>query len=82
MKATTASSRPAVMTLHNRDLPAADRFDWFCDLVAQDLAPHTIASKHAHDFKATLLSANPGQIRVSAIDLPPGPCPSVTRPRT
>ncbi|CAK7282810.1 hypothetical protein [Streptomyces misionensis] len=38
--------------------------------MAQDLAPHAITSEHAHDFKATLLSANLGQGRVSAIDFP------------
>ncbi|MFI6494876.1 helix-turn-helix domain-containing protein [Streptomyces sp. NPDC050564] len=60
-----------VMTLCSRDLPAAERFSWFCDLVARDMAPHDIVTEHVSDFpaSATLLSLGDG-IGVSSVAFP------------
>jgi AraC-like DNA-binding protein len=59
-----------VTTLHNRDLPAPDRFGWFCEVVARDLAPHAITSDHIGDFRASMLSMSLDRIRVSAVFFP------------
>ncbi|BAC67776.1 putative regulatory protein [Streptomyces avermitilis MA-4680 = NBRC 14893] len=60
-----------VMTLCSRDVPAAERFSWFCELVARDMAPHDIVTEHVQDFSAsaTLLSLGEG-IGVSSVAFP------------
>lgn len=60
-----------MLTLRSRDLPAAERFSWFCELVARDMAPHDIVTEHVADFSAsaTLLSLGDG-IGVSSVAFP------------
>lgn len=61
---------PFLHAWDTRVVQPAHRFDWFCSLVANDLAPHLITSDHTHDFQATLLHMDMAQVRVSAIDFP------------
>ncbi|MFF4354820.1 helix-turn-helix domain-containing protein [Streptomyces sp. NPDC001530] len=58
-------------TLSSRDVPAAERFGWFRELVARDMAPHDIVTEHVADFSAsaTLLSLGEG-IGVSSVVFP------------
>ncbi|MFD1658775.1 helix-turn-helix domain-containing protein [Streptomyces caeni] len=57
--------------LNSRDLPAAERLDWFCELVARDMAPHDIVTEHVSDFdaSATLLPLG-DRIGVSSVAFP------------
>ncbi|MFF3513109.1 helix-turn-helix domain-containing protein [Streptomyces sp. NPDC002573] len=60
-----------VITLSSRDLPAADRFSWFCDLVARDMAPHNIVTEHASDFPASARLLSLGdRVGVSSVAFP------------
>ncbi|ANP51435.1 AraC-like DNA-binding protein [Streptomyces griseochromogenes] len=65
-----ATTPPFVHTWDTRVAPPAHRFDMFCELVADDLAPHLVTSDHAHDFQASLLHVDMDRVRVSAIDFP------------
>lgn len=46
-------------------VPAADRFEWFSDVVAQELVPTTIRSEHAGDFHAEAAVLDLGGVQVS-----------------
>lgn len=60
-----------MIELNSRDLPAAERLDWFRELVARDMAPHDIVTEHVPDFpaSATLLSLG-DRIGVSSVAFP------------
>ncbi|MEU6367044.1 helix-turn-helix domain-containing protein [Streptomyces sp. NPDC046931] len=60
-----------MITLSSRELPAAERFGWFCELVARDMAPHDLITEHVSDFpaSATLLSLG-DRIGVSSVEFP------------
>lgn len=60
-----------MLTLCSRELPAAERFSWFRELVARDMAPHDIVTEHVSDFpaSATLLPLD-GGIGVSSVTFP------------
>ncbi|MGV9563357.1 AraC-like ligand-binding domain-containing protein [Streptomyces sp. NPDC003480] len=60
-----------VVTLSSRDLPAPERFGWFCDLVARDMAPHDIVTEHVPDFRASARLLSLGdRIGVSSVTFP------------
>ncbi|MFJ8434970.1 helix-turn-helix domain-containing protein [Kitasatospora sp. NPDC094019] len=52
-------------TLSNAGVPAADRFEWFTDMVARDLVPVTVSSPQAADFRAEAAFLALGQVGVS-----------------
>ncbi|MFE9093395.1 helix-turn-helix domain-containing protein [Streptomyces sp. NPDC007264] len=60
-----------MIELNSRDLPPAERLDWFRELVARDMAPHDIVTEHLSDFaaSATLLSLG-DRIGVSGVAFP------------
>ncbi|MEU6236830.1 helix-turn-helix domain-containing protein [Kitasatospora sp. NPDC047058] len=53
-------------TLSNAGVPAADRFEWFTDMVARDLVPVSVTSPYADDFRAEAAVLDLGPLRVSA----------------
>ncbi|MFD0272299.1 helix-turn-helix domain-containing protein [Kitasatospora sp. NPDC127111] len=57
--------------MSNAGLPAADRFEWFTDMVARDLVPVTVTSPKAADFRADAGVLDLGPVRVSAHAHPP-----------
>ncbi|MEV6025947.1 helix-turn-helix domain-containing protein [Streptomyces sp. NPDC052036] len=60
-----------MITLSSRDLPAADRISWFCDLVARDMAPHDIVTQHDSDFPASARLLSLGdRVGVSSVAFP------------
>ncbi|MEV0410403.1 helix-turn-helix domain-containing protein [Streptomyces sp. NPDC050448] len=46
-------------------VPAAERFEWFSDMVAQELVPTSISSEHAADFQAEVSVLDLGPVQVS-----------------
>lgn len=52
-------------------VPAADRFDWFSDVVAQQLVSTSIRSEHAGDFQAEAAVLDLGCVQVSQFGYAP-----------
>ncbi|WP_329402926.1 helix-turn-helix domain-containing protein [Streptomyces melanogenes] len=52
-------------------IPAAERFDWWCDLVWQDVARTIITSDHAAEFQAGAETADLGLVKVTAMHFAP-----------
>ncbi|WP_433247013.1 helix-turn-helix domain-containing protein [Streptosporangium sp. CA-135522] len=65
------------VTLKSTDLPAEERFDWWCDLISRDVAPTRITSDHVADFRATA-----GAIDLSAVQLTTMSFPALKSVRT
>lgn len=59
------------MTVCSQDIPAGERFGWFRELVARDIAPYDIVTEHVSDFPAaaTLLPLG-DRIAVSSLTFP------------
>ncbi|MFJ3922290.1 helix-turn-helix domain-containing protein [Streptomyces sp. NPDC090022] len=47
------------------DVPAGDRFDWWCDVVDRTIAPFTLLTSHTHDYRARLRDVDLGTTRVT-----------------
>lgn len=56
--------------MRSTDVPRAERFDWWCDLVRQDLVPTHITSSHQADFQAWAMPMELGPVRVSVLSFP------------
>jgi AraC-like DNA-binding protein len=56
--------------MRSDDLPAADRFDWFCEQVAREIAPAVVSSPHAGNFPAVVTLADLGPVRLSVMIFP------------
>ncbi|MFE4632976.1 helix-turn-helix domain-containing protein [Streptomyces sp. NPDC056773] len=52
-------------------VPAADRFDWFADVVAQELVSTSIKSEHARDFRAEAAVLDLGCVQVKQLGYAP-----------
>ncbi|WP_233290011.1 helix-turn-helix domain-containing protein [Kitasatospora sp. MBT66] len=52
-------------TMSNAGVPAADRFEWFTDMVARDVVPVAVSSPQAADFKAEAAFLSLGPVEVS-----------------
>lgn len=61
-------------------VPAADRFDWFADVVAQELVSTSIKSEHAQDFRAEAAVLDLGSVQVKQLGY--APCTPGARRRT
>lgn len=59
-----------MIELHSRDVPPAERFEWYCELLSRDMAPHHIASDHAADFPASALQLPLHEVRLSGVEFP------------
>ncbi len=57
-----------MIVLNSRDVPAAERFDWWHDLTARELIPTRISSDHAADFRACAAALELGQVQVSMLE--------------
>ncbi|GAA2913275.1 helix-turn-helix domain-containing protein [Streptosporangium fragile] len=55
-----------VIELCSSEVPAADRFGWWCDLTARRMLPTVISSDRAADFRASVTMLQLGQIMVAA----------------
>ncbi|WP_427925117.1 helix-turn-helix domain-containing protein [Streptomyces sp. cg40] len=51
--------------MSSEDIPAPDRFQWWCELTGKDTAPSMISSPNAADFRATLTMAELGPVQLS-----------------
>ncbi|MDF3292701.1 helix-turn-helix domain-containing protein [Streptomyces silvisoli] len=56
--------------LQTTDVPKAERFGWWRDLLMQDLAPAHIASEHRDDFPASTAALELGPVNVSVLSFP------------
>lgn len=52
-------------------VPVADRFDWFADVVAQELVSTSITSEHARDFRAEAAVLDLGSVQVKQLGYAP-----------
>jgi AraC-like DNA-binding protein len=59
-----------IVTKRSDDLPAADRFAWWCEQVARDTAPTVVSSPHAADFLAVVTLAELGPVQLSILAFP------------
>jgi AraC-like DNA-binding protein len=53
--------------MHSEDLPTADRFEWWCEQVAKDVAPTVSTSPCADDFRAVVTYAELGPVCLSVL---------------
>ncbi|MEZ0027698.1 AraC-like DNA-binding protein [Kitasatospora sp. MAP12-15] len=56
--------------LRTADVPQGERFEWWCELVDQDLAPTHIVSEHRGDFQASAVGWELGPVSVSGFSCP------------
>jgi AraC-like DNA-binding protein len=58
-------------TVHsNEHLPAAERYEWFCDLLSRKFLPSAVSSSEAHDFRASAKHLDMGVARVGVLEYP------------
>ncbi|WP_331450279.1 helix-turn-helix domain-containing protein [Streptomyces prasinus] len=58
-------------TVYSNDhLPAAERYEWFCDLTRQTFLPTHVTSEDAHDFRVSLRHIDMGTAQVDVLDYP------------
>ncbi|GAA2296250.1 helix-turn-helix domain-containing protein [Streptomyces violaceusniger] len=57
--------------MHTANVPKAERFGWWLDLLMQDLAPTHIASEHRDDFQGSTAALELGPVKVSVLSFPP-----------
>ncbi|GHE58390.1 AraC family transcriptional regulator [Streptomyces longispororuber] len=57
--------------LHSSCVPPEQRFDWWCDLITQDVAPTRITSEDTDDFVATAGAIGLGRVQVTTLSFPP-----------
>jgi AraC-like DNA-binding protein len=56
--------------MHTTNVPKAERFGWWRDLLMQDLAPAHIASEHRDDFRASTAALEFGPVNLSVLSFP------------
>jgi AraC-like DNA-binding protein len=59
-----------IVTMRTEDLPAADRFAWWSEQVANDTVPTVVSSPYARDFRAVVTLADLGPARLSVLTFP------------
>ncbi|MFI6639222.1 helix-turn-helix domain-containing protein [Streptomyces sp. NPDC050504] len=57
-------------TLHSTCVPPEQRFDWWRDLISQDVAPTRITSAHVDDFPASAGSVQLGSLQLTSMSFP------------
>ncbi|AQZ70664.1 Transcriptional regulator, AraC family [[Actinomadura] parvosata subsp. kistnae] len=55
-----------MIELRSTDVPAAERFQWWCDLTARQLVPTELSSEQAADFRAAITIAPLGEVTLAA----------------
>ena len=59
-----------IVTMGSEDLPTADRFEWWCELMARNSAPSVFSSPHTADFRAVVTLAELGPVQLSILTFP------------
>ncbi|MFF3719096.1 helix-turn-helix domain-containing protein [Streptomyces prasinus] len=58
-------------TVYSNDhLPAAERYEWFCDLLQREFLPNAITSEDAHDFRASARHLDMGSTQICVLEYP------------
>jgi len=60
-----------MITFRTSDLPVADRFTAWCDMMNDALVPSAMRSDHEADFQAELRLQDLGMVRLNALSYPP-----------
>ncbi|MGI5183655.1 helix-turn-helix domain-containing protein [Dactylosporangium sp. CA-152071] len=60
----------ATRTVDLSSLPPAERFDYWADLVAKEVAPNQISSTRAHDFDARMRMSSLGALTLTTLRFP------------
>ncbi|MER5840620.1 helix-turn-helix domain-containing protein [Streptomyces prasinus] len=59
-------------TVYSNDhLPAAERYEWYCDLLRRKFLPSTVTSEEIHDFRAFVRHLDMGVAQVGVLEYPP-----------
>jgi AraC-like DNA-binding protein len=58
------------MELDSRDVPAAERFGWWCEVTSRDLMPTWIDTHHVGDFRARATQLTLGEVELSTLEFP------------
>ncbi|GHC54026.1 helix-turn-helix domain-containing protein [Streptomyces flavofungini] len=56
--------------LHSSCVPPGQRFDWWCELISQDVAPTRITSEYTGDFVAGAGAIGLGGVQVTTLSFP------------
>ncbi|WP_030671126.1 helix-turn-helix domain-containing protein [Streptomyces sp. NRRL B-1347] len=56
--------------LHSSGVPPEHRFDWWCEVISQDVAPTRITSEHTRDFTAGAGAIGLGAVQVTTLSFP------------
>ncbi|MFB7594853.1 helix-turn-helix domain-containing protein [Streptomyces sp. NPDC056160] len=62
---------PALLSVSSSALPARDRFSWYTDMTRQHVAPVSLISAHADDFRARVLAVELCVAQIGAFTFPP-----------
>ncbi|MEV0305074.1 helix-turn-helix domain-containing protein [Streptomyces prasinus] len=54
----------------NDHLPAAERYEWFCDLLRREFLPNAVTSEDAHDFRASVRHLDMGTTQICVLEYP------------
>lgn len=61
----------ALVSLSSGELPRGDRFDWFVELVRENVAPFSLKSVHAHGFEAHVAGVDLGSAQLTHLVFEP-----------
>ncbi|MGW3085571.1 AraC-like ligand-binding domain-containing protein [Streptomyces sp. NPDC001108] len=61
----------ALVSLSSGALPRGDRFDWFTELVRENVAAFSLGSAHAHDFEARMTGVDLGSAQLTHLVFEP-----------
>ncbi|MGW1842276.1 AraC-like ligand-binding domain-containing protein [Streptomyces sp. NPDC001966] len=61
----------ALVSLSSGELPQGDRFDWFAELVRENVAAFSLGSAHAHGFEAQVTGVDLGSAQLTHLVFEP-----------
>ncbi|MEU9321714.1 hypothetical protein [Streptomyces sp. NPDC048295] len=61
----------ALVSLSSGELPRGDRFDWYVELVRENVAPFSLGSFHAHGFEARVAGVDLGSAQLTHLVFEP-----------
>ncbi|MEU3653427.1 helix-turn-helix domain-containing protein [Streptomyces sp. NPDC032161] len=55
----------SLVSMSSGELPRGDRFDWYVELVRENIAPFSLSSVHAHGFEAHVAAVELGSVQLT-----------------
>ncbi|MEV1061868.1 helix-turn-helix domain-containing protein [Streptomyces sp. NPDC050263] len=71
MSEPSGKAADASVSLSSGGLPTPDRFPWYADVVGRNIAPYSLTSAHAHNFRAHIQAVNLGEVQVTTFSFSP-----------